>query len=166
MKRALERQAEGAYRLVKPLAVAAGLLVVLLLGMALVLWRREKQEALFAQQYSAYVLAASSADGEERVTQGLEILNTESFARILKKRPKQRAVVLEEIADGYFAEENYSSAASYYAEAAKIPARWHQPDGRCERSDSGTDPQWESGRGKTLCGGRWAGDCRMKRYNT
>ena len=130
MRRALERQAEGAYRLVKPLAGAAGLLVVLLLGMALVLWRREKQEALFAQQYSAYVLAASSEDGAERVTDGLEILNTEGFARILKQRPKQKAVILEEIADGYFAEENYSSAASYYAEAAQI-----QPDSIGQMAD-------------------------------
>lgn len=39
-------------------------------------------------------------------------------------------MILEEIADGYFAEENYSSAASYYAEAAQI-----QPDSIGQMAD-------------------------------
>ena len=120
MRKALERGLSRKGRMLPALAVGGVGLAALLGLMAAVLSVQERRETAFAAAYTSYVGELSSGEPEEWIRDGIAILNQKEFEGQLEKKPMQKAVVLESIADGYYEEENYSEAAEYYREALSI----------------------------------------------
>lgn len=120
MKRAV-RRGTGRKRTLFTAAVSAGTALLLTLGiMAAFFYVRERKEEMFAAAYAAYIEGLSSGDTQTWIRGGISLLNEHEFADLLESKPKQKAVILESIADGYYEEGNYSAAADYYKEALLI----------------------------------------------
>lgn len=120
MKRAVERGTGRAGRLL-PALVLTGITLTLILGiMAGYFHNQNKREAVFAAAYSSYVSQLATGDPQAWIREGIGLLNQSDIAGQLEKKPKQKEVILEGIADGYFEEENYRAAADYYKEALSL----------------------------------------------
>lgn len=122
MGKAVERRTGGMRRILAAVASGSVLVLLILAVMAGVIHRREQAEAAFASAYTAYVGELASADTEAWIREGLSLLNETGYSAVLEKKPEQRAVILEGIADGYYEEGSYRAAADYYEEAITIRA--------------------------------------------
>lgn len=120
MRKAVERSSGRRRRIIREIVSGAVLLCLILGMMAGVIYRWDQREKAFASAYMSYLEKLESCDPEVWIQDGLVLLNEAEYTSILEKRPKQKAVLLEGIADGYYEEENYHAAVDYYKEVIVV----------------------------------------------
>ena len=117
MRKAVERKTGRTRRILLTAASGCAVLAVILGIMTGIINKRNQTVEAFAGDYLAYVSELSAGNTEDWIQDGIALLNQEDYIKLLTERPKQKAVILGSIADGYYEEENYSAAAEYYREA-------------------------------------------------
>lgn len=120
MRRAVERSFGRARRLLLEVVSGGAVILLLLIFMMTADYRRTQREEAFASDYAAYVENLASGDTQIWISEGLSLLNEETYVSVLEKKPVQKAVILEGIANGYYEEKNYRAAADYYKECIAI----------------------------------------------
>lgn len=92
------------------LCLAAGALMIY--GGAGV-WQREAWQ----ESYSGLYAAASSGDETSVITEGTDLLNDFMMQRYMKAHPEDKGEVLYILAESYYRQEQYGTAAQYYMDA-------------------------------------------------
>ncbi len=69
--------------------------------------------------YEKFQTSAEKYEDTESIRLGIELLNNSRFGNILKKNPEDRAEVLYEVGNLYFAQEDYETSVEYYEEAVE-----------------------------------------------
>lgn len=69
--------------------------------------------------YEKFQTSAKKYEDTESIRLGIELLNNSRFGNILKKNPEDKAEVLYEIGNLYFAQEDYETSVEYYEEAVE-----------------------------------------------
>lgn len=73
----------------------------------------------YEDAYEKFQTNVKKYEDTESIRLGIELLNNSRFGNILKKNPEDKAEVLYEIGNLYFAQEDYETSVEYYEEAVE-----------------------------------------------
>ncbi len=90
------------------------------IGLGIYYYSFEKSKDSWIVDYNNFVQAVQSYEEETIVSNGVSMLNERANQKYLERNQEKEAIVLREIGNSYFREQDYSTASIYFEKAYKI----------------------------------------------